>query len=53
MIGLEGSPEAQPPNRINLNGGIGIVIGNEGQGLRRLVRDKCDPPDEPPHAGAN
>lgn len=42
MIGLEGSPEAQPPQRINLNGGIGIVIGNEGQGLRRLVRDKCD-----------
>jgi 23S rRNA (guanosine2251-2'-O)-methyltransferase len=42
MIGLEGSPEAQPPNRINLDGGIGIVIGNEGQGLRRLVRDKCD-----------
>ena len=42
MIGLEGSQEAQPPQRINLNGGIGIVIGNEGQGLRRLVRDKCD-----------
>jgi len=42
MVGLEGSPEAQPPNKINLNGGIGLVIGNEGQGLRRLVRDKCD-----------
>jgi 23S rRNA (guanosine2251-2'-O)-methyltransferase len=42
MIGLEGSSEAQPPQRINLDGGIGIVIGNEGQGLRRLVRDKCD-----------
>jgi len=42
MVGLEGSPEAQPPQRLNLNGGIGLVIGNEGQGLRRLVRDKCD-----------
>lgn len=42
MVGLEDSPEAQPPNQINLNGGIGLVIGNEAQGLRRLVRDKCD-----------
>jgi 23S rRNA (guanosine2251-2'-O)-methyltransferase len=42
MIGLEDSPEAQPPDQINLKGGIGLVIGNEAQGLRRLVRDKCD-----------
>ncbi len=42
MVGLEDSPQAQPPNKINLKGGIGIVIGNEGRGLRRLVRDKCD-----------
>mgnify|MGYP000930060799 CR=1 FL=1 len=26
----------------DLNGPIGIVIGSEGQGIRRLVRDKCD-----------
>lgn len=42
MVGLEGSPEAQPPQRLKLDGGIGLVIGNEGQGLRRLVREKCD-----------
>jgi 23S rRNA (guanosine2251-2'-O)-methyltransferase len=42
MIGLEDSPDAQTPAQINLTGGIGLVIGNEGQGLRRLVRDKCD-----------
>lgn len=42
VIGLEDSPEAQTPNQINLKGGIGLVIGNEGSGLRRLVRDKCD-----------
>lgn len=42
MVGLEDSPEAQSPEQINLTGGIGLVIGNEGQGLRRLVRDKCD-----------
>lgn len=42
MVGLEDSPEAQSPQQINLKGGIGLVIGNEAQGLRRLVRDKCD-----------
>jgi len=42
MVGLEGSPEAQPPQKLNLDGGIGLVIGNEAQGLRRLVREKCD-----------
>jgi len=42
MIGLEDSPEAQTPDNINLKGGVGLVIGNEGSGLRRLVRDKCD-----------
>lgn len=42
MIGLEDSPEAQTPAQVNLKGGIGLVVGSEGQGLRRLVRDKCD-----------
>jgi 23S rRNA (guanosine2251-2'-O)-methyltransferase len=42
MVGLEDSVEAQPPSKINLKGGIGLVIGNEGKGLRRLVREKCD-----------
>lgn len=42
MVGLEDSPNAKPPQEINLGGGIGLVIGNEAQGLRRLVREKCD-----------
>jgi 23S rRNA (guanosine2251-2'-O)-methyltransferase len=42
MVGLEDSPDAQSPDQINLKGGIGVVVGSEGQGLRRLVRDKCD-----------
>jgi 23S rRNA (guanosine2251-2'-O)-methyltransferase len=42
IIGLEDSDDAQPPQNINLKGGVGLVIGNEGEGLRRLVRDKCD-----------
>jgi 23S rRNA (guanosine2251-2'-O)-methyltransferase len=28
--------------RLNLKGPIGIVIGNEGSGVSRLVREKCD-----------
>ena len=28
--------------RANLNGPIGIVIGNEGEGVSRLVKEKCD-----------
>lgn len=42
MVGLEDSQDAQPPERLNLKGGIGLVIGNEAQGLRWLVRKKCD-----------
>lgn len=28
--------------KLNLKGAIGIVIGNEGSGVSRLVREKCD-----------
>ena len=28
--------------RMNLTGPIGLVIGNEGEGVSRLVREKCD-----------
>ena len=27
---------------LNLTGPIGLVIGNEGSGVSRLVREKCD-----------
>lgn len=42
IVGLEDSSEAQTPDKLNLKGGIGLVVGNEATGLRRLVRDKCD-----------
>ena len=28
--------------RLNLKGPIGLVVGNEGDGVSRLVREKCD-----------
>ena len=27
---------------VNLKGPIGLVIGNEGEGVSRLIREKCD-----------
>jgi len=42
IVGLEASPQAQPLDRIELAGGIGLVIGGEEKGMRRLVRESCD-----------
>jgi 23S rRNA (guanosine2251-2'-O)-methyltransferase len=42
LVGMDLSDEAQPLNQIDLNMGIGIVVGHEGQGMRRLVRETCD-----------
>jgi 23S rRNA (guanosine2251-2'-O)-methyltransferase len=42
LIGLDGGPESQPLEQVNLKGPLGLVVGNEGQGMRRLVREKCD-----------
>lgn len=42
VIGLDEDPRSQEPSQINLNMGVAIVVGNEGSGLRDLVRKKCD-----------
>lgn len=42
IIGLEGSDQAQSPGAIRLNGAIGLVVGSEGKGMRRLTRESCD-----------
>lgn len=42
VVGLEGSPEAQPPDEIDLTGPLVVVVGSEGQGMRSLVKDSCD-----------
>jgi len=31
-----------PMYDLNLTGSIGLVIGNEGAGVGKLVREKCD-----------
>ncbi len=42
IVGLEGSPEARPLGEVDLSGSLGLVIGNEGEGMRHLVRTSCD-----------
>jgi 23S rRNA (guanosine2251-2'-O)-methyltransferase len=42
VIGLEDGPEAEPVENARLDGPIAMVVGNEGQGMRSLVRDSCD-----------
>ncbi len=42
VIGLEGSPEAQPVAQVRLDGPLGLVVGSEGEGMRALVRKSCD-----------
>ena len=32
----------EPMYKLNLKGSIGLVIGNEGEGVSRLVRENCD-----------
>jgi len=41
VIGLEGST-SQPLFAADLTVALALVVGNEGRGLRRLTRDRCD-----------
>lgn len=34
--------EGEEMYRANLTGGIGLVIGSEGEGISRLIKEKCD-----------
>jgi 23S rRNA (guanosine2251-2'-O)-methyltransferase len=42
IAGLDLAPTSQVFGQVDLNRPLGIVVGNEGTGIRRLVRDKCD-----------
>jgi 23S rRNA (guanosine2251-2'-O)-methyltransferase len=42
VIGLDSGEDAQPAPKVRLDGALALVVGNEGEGMRRLVRDKCD-----------
>jgi 23S rRNA (guanosine2251-2'-O)-methyltransferase len=42
VTGLEAVPEAQRYDRVDLTGAVALVVGSEGKGMRRLVRERCD-----------
>ncbi len=42
IVGLDGGPEAIPVEQARLDGALALVVGNEGEGLRSLVRQSCD-----------
>jgi 23S rRNA (guanosine2251-2'-O)-methyltransferase len=42
MIGLEAGADITPIDKHDLNIALGLVLGSEGEGMRRLVRDTCD-----------
>ena len=42
VAGLEGVPGAKPLGAVDLTGPLVLVVGSEGGGISRLVRDTCD-----------
>jgi len=42
VVGLEDVPEAQPYYQTDLNMPLALVVGSEGEGMHRLVRERCD-----------
>lgn len=42
ILGLENRPDSRPIEETNLKGGIAVVVGNEGEGMRNLISKSCD-----------
>jgi 23S rRNA (guanosine2251-2'-O)-methyltransferase len=42
IVGLDQDGVKVEPNSRHLSGALGLVVGSEGEGIRPLVRSKCD-----------
>jgi 23S rRNA (guanosine2251-2'-O)-methyltransferase len=42
IAGMEASRGAEPYFQVDLAGALAVVVGSEGKGMRRLVREECD-----------
>src|SRR5512138_593915 len=42
IVGLDQAGAEMEPNSRHLRGALGLVVGSEGEGIRPLVRSKCD-----------
>lgn len=42
ILGLDGGEGSKPLQSISLTGPIAVVVGNEGEGMRDLVKKTCD-----------
>jgi len=42
VVGLDEGPESQSLSEVQLDGALVMVVGSEGEGLRPLVKSKCD-----------
>lgn len=42
VTGLEGGSTALDIDQVRLDGPLALVVGNEGEGMRQLVRESCD-----------
>jgi len=42
IVGIEDEPEAQDYRALDLNMPLALVVGSEGHGMHRLVRETCD-----------
>lgn len=42
LVGMDAGPNIPAIDKTDLNMAMGLVMGSEGDGMRRLVRDTCD-----------
>lgn len=42
VVGVENTPDSLSYNQANLTGAITVIIGSEGRGMSRLVKETCD-----------